>query len=1002
MSERLRTLWAASLCLVFSWSCVSLATEKQEVVRGWKVTPLSSTMVLFEKPEKRLSAVFSVESTRFTSADLAAYVLSPRFFQDIAGARRSTLFPETDFEGFGNVAANRERSGELWIGVVESDFKVGDRTALMSERMWIRDGLLFHFLISSNGALTPSSESHREIFDEFKGDFGLAPKQASIFDFFVEEAHATETVRPDGTSRSRPTGGAPAGRPRPPPLPPSCKDRSGILNIEASKLRTGGPALHPNFNPSDCGAGAVRALEQMKSSIMGTWSELERQTERYIEQQRCNELAPRRSRNRNQGFWRNLVESFGNASAAQAYSECLSAAGTRAAVGMAVRPIVSAGQAVGTYLATGGPAKTARRFYDFLKAGGRPHEYIIRYYSNKITGFTCLSNAEQTRAICGAITKVGAELAAAAATAGTAAVAARAGIIARAVAKGLDEGVAMLNRANRAAPDAPRPRPGVAAGGAARPDARAARATTKSPARPSSNETVDARRTPSRTDGTETETDAVPTTRTTDAATTISRSPTEVLVSSDDMTRLNQAMSQQRLSTHAVSSLSSTVQGQRLGISVTRGGRSESLNVTREEAIRLSQDSSVTDLRIETIKPVGTTPRLTAAQQRKISPDVAANLSGSRPDSVASVMVKFKSGEVGIFTGNPQMIRGMAAREDVTSIDLGMSAPSWLEPTFRLNTASRTQVNPIDGMRRELTRGSAVSDGRSLGYDDQVVFHGTVRENVASVKSGPQNVGAGFGGRGLYLAREGERDLAENYSKLASGAAENRVANVAANVDPTRIDRTAVVMRGRLNPEKNFRVGVFEVGRDIFVPDLKNGRLPTNWDDDPRLRQLIESEFDVIEIRNARTNGMNISSDRYLVVHERAGADAIVWQRTDVTNRPPRPSAQPLPVDLQNVKMAADSWRANEAPSRNFLPRLNVSERQEYAARILSNGRFDSRQSSAFQRSAREFQVDYWSDAAKMETYRRTTTETLRRAGFSDEQIGVLFDSGALTGARPR
>ncbi|MES2963627.1 MAG: hypothetical protein V4760_07025, partial [Bdellovibrionota bacterium] len=954
-----------------------------------------------------------------SEAEASKYILSPAFLKDAERSRLKDLFESTESEG--SVRSDRERVGQQWVGVIESDFTIDERAVLMSERVWVRHGLLFHFLIASRGVMTPSSESHKQIFAEFKNDFALGTKQTSLIDLFIDEARA-ETVRPTARPSSAPVGrpAAQSARPGPAPVPANCRDRGTLLNIEQAKLRIGPPAVRPAFSIANCGEGARRAVNEMKNSILRVWGELEQQTNMYIAQQGCAELAPSTSRPRNGSLWANIVESMGNAGAAEAYSECLSAASTRAAAGMAGRAIGRAATGIAnmatasaTYVATGGPARTARSFYDFLKAGGRPEEVIFRYIANKVTGFTCLTDAEQTRVACATATNIGAEVAVAVATGGTVAVATRAVRIGMAIDKVVDRTSSSLRivvvQVNR--PGSPNTAPRPVSGPATRPASNSTTPRNSGTAQNSQPRPAPAAAPRRNGDGESTAASGgqgpsrqEPAPQTPGPAASIARSPTEVLVSREQMAALETA-SQRRIGTRTVSALSATSPGQQLVVRVTANGRPETSTrtVSREEAIRLASDPTVDGFHIEGIRPMGATPRLSAAQGRKLTPESTTMISTWSPEAVGQVMVTFRSGEVGIFTGNRQMITAMAAREDVTGIELRNDPPGWIRPTYGLDAANRNTLNPTDRMRSELAAGSAINQGRALGYGDTVVFHGTVRENVESVRGGPRNVGAGFGGRGLYVALEGDRDLAENYSSMASQAAENRVANVSNNVDPTTIDRTPVVMRGRLNPDRNFRVGVFEIGRNIFEPDLRNGRLPPNWDEDPRLRALVESEFDVIEIRNARANGMNISSDRYLVVHERAGADAVVWQRTDRTNPPPRAPAQPaLTVNFQNVQTAADSWRENQVPSRNYLPRLNVVERQQYAARVLSTPNLSTRQVSGFQRSARDFKPEFWNDPAQMATYRASTTESLRRSGFTDPQIETLFESGAITGARPR
>lgn len=327
-----------------------------------------------------------------------------------------------------------------------------------------------------------------------------------------------------------------------------------------------------------------------------------------------------------------------------------------------------------------------------------------------------------------------------------------------------------------------------------------------------------------------------------------------------------------------------------------------------------------------------------------------------------------------------------------------------LTKTQRVERAVAQVVDPEIALMRQykadVSSGSAVK--KDFDYQNAVVYHGTIQENVSSVKEGPKNVGAGFGGRGLYLATENEQGLAREYAAHARDAAEVRVANVKTITPGQEIDRNAVIMQGRINPDKKYKVGVFEVGRDFEV-DLKNGRLPFDWDKNPTLKKMIEDEFDIIEITNARKNGMNLDTDRFLVVHERAGPDAIVWEQT--TSAAFKPKEVKPPVNNTKVRDALNSWEEQQQPSQIFLRKLNTSERQTYAEKVLSTSTFNANQEKAFQNSLREFDKQgdrYWQSPAERDNFRRAQSETLRQSGFNDEQIQRLFDSGAITGTPPR
>jgi hypothetical protein len=440
---------------------------------------------------------------------------------------------------------------------------------------------------------------------------------------------------------------------------------------------------------------------------------------------------------------------------------------------------------------------------------------------------------------------------------------------------------------------------------------------------------------------------------------------------------------------------------------VTRGDQTSEMNLTRQELLELSRDSQVNSIRVERIeaRPVAAANPVAA---RRIDPELAGALRSDPPDHVREVLVQYESGQVATFRGNRDMIERMAADRHVMSVKQSPDA-AWIRPSMSIRETQRgAGVNHIEELRTQLREGAIATRGADVDVRGARVYHGTIREMESSVRERPLNVGTGFGGRGLYLAQEGERDLAANYAGHAATAAANRVGNIRQVDDASRIDREQIVMVGRLNPERNLRVGSFEVGRDIFTPDLARGRLPIDWDNDPRLRRLLEEEFDVLEIRNARANGLNLNSNRFFVVHERAGANAVLWDETQLARPPaPRQAAVPQdpPVNRRKVEDALNTWNESGVASRAFLPGMTGSERQAYATRILGVDSFRESQQSVFRELHRDFSAradQYWTSPDEMARFRRENAARLRQAGFSESQIDLLFDSGAITGARPR
>ncbi len=150
------------------------------------------------------------------------------------------------------------------------------------------------------------------------------------------------------------------------------------------------------------------------------------------------------------------------------------------------------------------------------------------------------------------------------------------------------------------------------------------------------------------------------------------------------------------------------------------------------------------------------------------------------------------------------------------------------------------------------------------------VYHGTIAGGDAkSIISGPKNMGRGFGGSGLYVAIQGERSLAEEYAASKSQT----------------YKRNRVMLEGTLNPDKKYRVARIQLVERGHAPDIKRGIFPPDWSKNQNLQDFMHSHFDIIEVTNASKAGYAIESDRYLVIHERAGSDVIIWDKQPLRNR---------------------------------------------------------------------------------------------------------------------
>ncbi len=247
------------------------------------------------------------------------------------------------------------------------------------------------------------------------------------------------------------------------------------------------------------------------------------------------------------------------------------------------------------------------------------------------------------------------------------------------------------------------------------------------------------------------------------------------------------------------------------------------------------------------------------------------------------VLVTFRSGLVGKTAGNWEMLVDLARDQDVAGIEIG-GGNSWMRAPYEIPEAYKK--NGADWMkeyRAVLAKHVKAMDRDLIGRQ---VSHGTLRGFVKNVVQGAQDLGKGFGGAGLYLDLEPDQKIAVEYADFAREAAENRIANDPQGFSAGEGARHPVVMTGVIASVDGLRVGSFEVVRDGGL-DLDKGRFPALWADDPNLQAAMVDMFDVLDMRNAQKNGLNLKTDRLLVVHASAGSRVVHWnaQRDLVTSR---------------------------------------------------------------------------------------------------------------------
>ena len=245
------------------------------------------------------------------------------------------------------------------------------------------------------------------------------------------------------------------------------------------------------------------------------------------------------------------------------------------------------------------------------------------------------------------------------------------------------------------------------------------------------------------------------------------------------------------------------------------------------------------------------------------------------PNLVAGVKtytIEFPSGAIGSFTGNADSLAKFIEANPVNAFSV-TEPPAWVKNVNDMHPTQFTDLNPtLDNLASQISDSSVKSAGE-LDIYGTPIYHGTINQMIDSVAGGAKDVGKGFGGPGLYIAIGEDRHIAESYASMAIDAAANRLSNVGQVLkEPPQ----AVIMEGRLNPDLDLRVGSFSITRN-GSPDLSNGVLPALWADDPTLVALLKREFDVLEINGARSAGLNLDTDRFLVIHESAGPDAVRW-----------------------------------------------------------------------------------------------------------------------------
>ena len=192
--------------------------------------------------------------------------------------------------------------------------------------------------------------------------------------------------------------------------------------------------------------------------------------------------------------------------------------------------------------------------------------------------------------------------------------------------------------------------------------------------------------------------------------------------------------------------------------------------------------------------------------------------------------------------------------------------------------ATKNETKATSRLSTEESRFEGLSEAISIDYNNAglqgaAVYHGTTSKNMQSLLGGLENRGRGFGGAGTYFALEGEKAVAVNYSEIAKQRA--------ASQDGAKASKP-VVLEGQLNPDNKLRVARIRIANrnNLSKPNIKKGIFPADWAKDPELQAFMHDNFDIIEVVGAAEAGYAIDTDRFLVIHESAGKDAILWQNS--------------------------------------------------------------------------------------------------------------------------
>ncbi len=204
------------------------------------------------------------------------------------------------------------------------------------------------------------------------------------------------------------------------------------------------------------------------------------------------------------------------------------------------------------------------------------------------------------------------------------------------------------------------------------------------------------------------------------------------------------------------------------------------------------------------------------------------------------------------------------------------------------STKPSTSQTPASSFSEELT--PALRDKMTVNYEgwDQrgsIVLHGTADYNSPDVASGPQNIGNGYGGRGLYVAINNETGVANEYAWVTQQNSGNPNAK-------------AIIMEGQINPNNPMRVGKIQIVPRGQQANIAEGIFPCDWYKNSEIQTFIHENFDVIEVHGLKSGGYSVDTDRFLVFHKSAGQEALKW----LASSPQKPISPPITSQTSSDK----------------------------------------------------------------------------------------------------